>query len=346
MLKMTWNRAWVGRRLGDAAVTGLLVLTYLLTACDAPDRGRQERGVARAEPAPPPTVVSTAMVEDPKPATPPQPVEPTVTGPVTYEEAENAFRERRFEEALTLFTAYTDEKPENAWGQFMLGLSAWKSGEHAIAEAAFDAALERDPQHVKSLLGLGRVLIETGRAQEALEEIELAGQIDSSSQVFRLKGRALDELGLVDEAADAYLQGIARDDTDVWALNNLGYLYIRVGRTDAAIGPLARATELMPDNATFQNNLGIALERTGYAGSAVEAYRSALVADEGYEKARINLQRVESRGVDLDVTASLADMAQAFLDDVIAWRRPVVSAIEPEDVLPDSVAVPAPDPNW
>ncbi len=346
MLRITWNRKWASRRLGDAAVLGLLVLTYLLTGCDAPGRGRQERGVARAAPAPPPVVVATAPVEPPESTSLRTPAEPSVVGPVTYEEAEGAFRERRFEEAVTLFAAYTEEKPENAWGHFMLGLSAWKTGAHETAEAAFEAALERDPQHLKSLLGLGRVLIETGRPQEALEEIELAGKIDSSSQVFRLKGRALDELGFADEAADAYLAAIARDDTDVWALNNLGYLYIRVGRTDAAIGPLARATELMPENPTFQNNLGIALERMGYAGSAVEAYRAALTADDGYEKARSNLERVEERAVDLEVTADLVQMAESFLDDVVAWRRPVVSGIEPNDISTDSVSVPAPDLHW
>ena len=148
MLRITWSWEWVGRRLGDAVVLGLLSLTYLLTGCDAPDTGRRQRGVARAEPPPPPAVVSTALAETPERA-PVPPAEPAVVRPVTYEEADGAYRERRFEEAVTLFSAYADQKPENAWGHFMLGLSAWKAGEQETAEAAFEAALERDPRHLK-----------------------------------------------------------------------------------------------------------------------------------------------------------------------------------------------------
>jgi tetratricopeptide (TPR) repeat protein len=308
---------------------GVLTLAYLLSGCGGSDSNGRGTKVAEAQPVPPPVTAITAPRDLPEPA--PTPAEPVVTTPVSYEDAEAAFLEREFNRAVTLFTAYVEDRPENAWGHFMLGLSAWKAGDHEVAESAFDDALERDPRHVKSLLGLSRVLIETGRPDEALEEIELAAAIDSSAQVFRLRGRAFDEMGQSDEAADAYLEAIARDDTDVWALNNLGYLYIRRGREDAAIGPLARAVELAADRAVFQNNLGVALERVGYAGSAVEAYRAALAADSTFDKARVNLDRVETRGVDLDIVADLPTLARDFLDDVVAWRRPVVPDIEPTD---------------
>ena len=338
MLRVTFNRDWVSRRLGDVTVMGLLVIAYLLTGCEPPERRGRD---ARAEQGLPPARIATVSHEMPAPE--PAPAAPVVIGPVTYEVAETAFRDGRYDEAVVLFTSYVEGKPDNAWGHYMRGLSAWKAGDHATAETAFDAALERDPQHLKSILGLARVLIETNRAADALEELELATQIDSSSQVLRLKGRAFDELDLVDEAADAYLAAIARDDTDVWALNNLGYLYIRVGRETAAIGPLALAAELAPGSAMFQNNLGVALERAGYAGTAAEAFRAALAADSTYEKARVNLERVEARGVDLDITAELGVMAQAFLDEVIAWRRMAAVPLEPEPMIPDSTITPEPD---
>jgi tetratricopeptide (TPR) repeat protein len=336
MLRVTFNRDWVSRRMGEVTVMGVLVLAYLLTGCAPPERRGRE---ARVERTAPPAQVATVSHEIP--ATAPVPSAPVVMGPVTYEVAEAAFREGRYDEAVVLFTSYVEGKPDNAWGHYMRGLSAWKAGDYATAETAYDAALERDPQHLKSMLGLARVLIETNRAADALEELELAVQVDSSSQVLRLKGRAYDELDLVDEAADAYLAAIARDDTDVWALNNLGFLYIRVGRETSAIGPLARAAALAPDNATFQNNLGVALERSGFAGTAAEAFRAALAADSTFAKAGVNLERVEARGVDLDITADLATMAQAFLDDVIAWRRVAAAAIEPEPFFPDSIV-----PEW
>jgi Flp pilus assembly protein TadD len=255
---------------------------------------------------------------------------------VSYEQAEVAFREKRFDDAVALFNSYIEQKPANAWGHYMLGLSAWKAGDNRTAESAYEVALSIDPRHVQSLLGLGRVLIEEGRADEALQEIEFAAEVDpSSSQVFRLMGRAYHELGRADDAIAAYSDAIALDDTDVWALNNLGYLYIQTSQHSEAIGPLARAVELAPDMAMFQNNLGIALERIGYAGSAAEAFRAAVAADATYVKAQVNLERVEARGVDLDIVADLAYHAQRFMDEVVGWRNLAVGEFELDTVPPD-----------
>ncbi|MDH3457389.1 MAG: tetratricopeptide repeat protein [Gemmatimonadota bacterium] len=343
MLITAHGRAWLRARLGDAMVVGLLSVVYLLTGCDLPVSDRaSERDTPAVVREPASTPMQAIPVSRDVPAA--ERPAPVVTGPVTFDQADQAFREKRYGDATELFGMYAEQKPDNAWGHYMLGLSAWKAGDPAVAEVAFNEALGRDPEHVKSVLGLSRVLIETGRAEEALEQIESAMLIDSSSQVFRLEGRALDELGRLDEAVDAYLEAIVRDDTDVWALNNLGFLYIRDGRESAAIGPLARAVELAPDMAVFQNNLGVALERTGFAGSAIEAFRAALNADEAYEKALINLERVEGRGIDVDVMADLTQIAAQFLDEVVSWRRLAQVPMNVESVPPDSIEQPDPEP--
>ena len=52
----------------------------------------------------------------------------------------------------------------------MLGLSAWKSGDLAKSEQAFEKALSVDPHHVKSLVNLSRVFIEQKRYDDALAQ--------------------------------------------------------------------------------------------------------------------------------------------------------------------------------
>ena len=54
----------------------------------------------------------------------------------------------------------------------MLGLSAWKSGDLAKSESAFEVALRIDPKHVKSYVNLSRVLIEQKRLDEAIEQVD------------------------------------------------------------------------------------------------------------------------------------------------------------------------------
>jgi tetratricopeptide (TPR) repeat protein len=190
-------------------------------------------------------------------ATPPVSV---VTGPVSFDEGQTAFTEKRYADAVRLFTGYTSDKPDNVWGYYMLGLSAWKAGDRDAAVNAFTLALEKDASHVKSHINLSRVLVEQGRAQDALPHVEAALVIDSTSgETVRLLGRVKRELGDSAGAIAAYKRAIVLDERDVWSMNNLAKLYIGQGNYDDAVGPLARAVEIDSTTPAFRNNLGVAL---------------------------------------------------------------------------------------
>ena len=217
-----------------------------------------------------------------------------VSGPVTFEIADSAYREHRYDDATTLFKTYSEGRPSNPWGFYMLGLSAWKSGDRAVAESAFVQALALDSTHVKSHLNLSRVLLEAGHPDSALEHIERAIALDStSSEPLRLQGRAFEVQGKTDDAIVAYQSAIEKDSTDVWSFNNLGALYIQLERFQDAIEPLKTAVQLNDKVATFHNNLGMAVERTGQYRAAESEYRAAVAIEGTYGKAGTNLQRVE-----------------------------------------------------
>jgi predicted Zn-dependent protease len=274
--------------------------------------------------------VTTASTGAETPATAPAPTGSVtqpgslVVGTVTptYADAERAFQRGRYEEAATMFEAYSESNPDNAWGQYMLGLSAWKTGDHTRALEAFDAALRLDPTHRKSLLNSARVLLETSRPKDALERVEQALAIEPlSGEGLRLLGRARHELGDVAQAIDAYQRAIALDDRDVWAMNNLGFTYIQQGRSDAALLPLARAVELRGNVPVFQNNFGTALERSGHFVAARQAYEKALEADSTYSKAAVGLARVNARGTESDTSSvDVAALARGFQGEVEQWR--------------------------
>lgn len=263
---------------------------------------------------------------------------------VTYAEAEKAYFDRRYDEAADMFGIYTAEHPANAWGFYMLGLSEWKAGDNAAAGEAFVSALEIKPDHAKSLVNYGRVLLEQGNQDEARAQIELALAANpGSTEAVRVLGRIQFEQGLLDEAAASYLTVLQAKEDDAWSLNNLGLIRIQQGRYTEALPALAKAVQIDGSVACFQNNLGVALERTGHFTAAGEAYAAALEADEGYAKADVSLARVAELTEDAELMpvdlAVLADSFSAADDMEVAAAEPVIT-VEDEDEF--EVETPAP----
>lgn len=305
------------------ALTALALLTIF--ACD--DRDSEQRVTTQSTE--PPVVVNDSVSETPASI-------PTVTYQnVTYREAESTFNERRYGEATEMFAAYVGRRPENPWGHYMLGLSAWKSGQLPRARQSFERALELDPSHVKSLLNLSRVLLEMNEPREAATRVAIALETDSASvEAHRLMGRARAALGESEPAIESYRTALALDREDVWSMNNLGLLFIQLGRFEDALGPLARAIQLDTTVAVFRNNFGMALERTGHFVAATESYRAAVTIDPGYARAQASLVRIEGRGDDpLAEPIDVALLADDFVRELETWaaERVAVTA-EPVSV--------------
>ena len=218
---------------------------------------------------------------------------PKITG--SFADGEAAYRAKKYGEATAIFEGYTERRPGNAWGYYMLGLSAWKSGDLMKSEQAFEKSLSIDPHHVKSLVNESRVFIEQKRHDDAIDRLTRAANIDpESADVYRLLGRTYHAKGQTDEAVEAYRRAIDLNERDAWSMNNLGLVLLEAKRADEALPLLAAAVELRNDVPEFHNNLGMALEHTGRFKAAATAYSGALTADPGYAKAKQNLARVEA----------------------------------------------------
>ena len=220
---------------------------------------------------------------------------PTITTSGSFAEGEAAYQSKKYGEATAIFDGYTGRRPTNAWGHYMLGLSAWKSGDFEKSEKAFDQALSIDPNHVKSLVNSSRLFIDEKRYDDAIARLTRAAEIDPESlEVARLLARTYVAQRKTGEAIDTYQHVIELNENDAWAQNNLGLLFLEAKRADEALPHFAKAVELRMDLPAFHNNLGMALEHTGRFKAAAAAYSGALAADPGYEKAQLNLARVEA----------------------------------------------------
>jgi tetratricopeptide (TPR) repeat protein len=218
-----------------------------------------------------------------------------IDGPVTFADGEAAYQAKKYGDAMAIFERYAAQRPKNPWGHYMLGLSAWKNGDLAKAEQAFERALAIDPNHVKSLLNESRVFLELKKHDEAIDRLTRAEAIEPDSvQVLRLLARTYHAQGRTNEAIATYRHAIEVNALDVWSMNNLGLVLLETNRADEALPLFAEAAERRSDVAAFHNNLGMALEHTGRFRAAATAYTSALATDPGYAKAKQNLARVEA----------------------------------------------------
>jgi tetratricopeptide (TPR) repeat protein len=250
-----------------------------------------------------------------------------ITGPVSFADGEAAYQSKNYGEATKLFERYIDRRPDNPWGHYMLGLSAWKSGDLVKSEAAFENALRLDPKHMKSLVNLSRVLIEQKRYDDAIVKLTAAEEVDpESATVPRLVARAHSAKGEFEQAVDAYRRAIALDMSDAWSMNNLGLLYLEHGFVEDALPYLAKAILMKENVAAFHNNLGMALEHQGRFVAAATAYKGALTADPGYKKAKQNLARVEAVKSGPEEPFDLAEVARGTDEDRMVASDETIAA--------------------
>jgi len=272
--------------------TALLVVAVAATACSKSNETQQSKSPEPQFSAKVTTVAMTNDTPKEKVSAIPEQVIKTNSGP--FSEGEAAYDAGKFGDAVTLFDQYTQQKPRNPWGHYMLGLSAWKAGDLEKSEKSFNEALRLDPDHFKSLLHLSRVLVDQKRFDDAVVRLTHAAELDpNSADVQRLLGRAFTGQSKTDEAVAAYRRTIELDARDAWSMNNLGSLLIQKERFDEAVPVLQKAVSLRKSVAVFHNNLGMALEHTGNIKGAAAEYRSALIVESGNEKAKENLARIE-----------------------------------------------------
>jgi len=126
-----------------------------------------------------------------------------------------------------------------------------------------------------------------------------AGQLEQAECLYRQvldtgsqNGLALYGLGLIAIARHAYEQAIealnmatAIDPDQPSFYNALGVALDNAGRPDEAIAAFRQATMLKPDFAEAYNNLAITLQAQGRLEQAIEVCRRAMMADAGFAKA-------------------------------------------------------------
>ena len=112
---------------------------------------------------------------------------------------------------------------------------------------------------------------------------------DSSSDAWFYAGACYGELGLHQEALQAYKQAIRLKPDDAEAHCGLGWAYGELGLHQEALQAHKQAIRLKPDFAEAHYNLGAAYGNLGLYQEAIQAYKEAIRLKPDFAEAHLNL---------------------------------------------------------
>ena len=194
--------------------------------------------------------------------------------------------------------------------------SYWRNGEslwsHAIAVTS---------ENFIAHGGLGQFLLDHGRLDEAIDQFQIALNIDPRYPIARTNlGIALSKKGRVDEAI-AHFQTVLGDyPNDAKTHENLGTALAKKGESQSAIAAFEKALSIQPLDPSAHYNLGMALDDSGRIDEAIAHYQQAVQEDPHFAEAYYLL------GNDLFRTSLIKEAIAAY--EQALQSRPAYQEVE------------------
>ena len=159
--------------------------------------------------------------------------------------------------------------------------SYWRNGEslwsHAIAVTS-ENFIAHD--------GLGQFLLDHGRLDEAIDQFQIALNIDPKYPMARTNlGIALAKKGRLDEAIAHFQTVLENYPNDAKAHLNLGTALAKKGDSQSAIAAYEKALSIQSPYPSAHYNLGMALDDSGRIDEAIAHYQEAVQEDPHFAEA-------------------------------------------------------------
>lgn len=199
--------------------------------------------------------------------------------------------------------------PDEVDPWFHLGNLAYDARSYPRAHDLFREALNRQPDCLEALNGLGLSLMAQGQAEEAIRQYKAALRLSPSFSAARVNlAAALANRGEVPAAMAQYRTTLRLETNNVPARINLAELLRRQGKTDQAMVLLKEAWELKPDEPLANFHLANALAAQERHAEAIPHYQAAIREKPDFADARFNLATESARVGDF--TEALAQLAE------------------------------------
>lgn len=204
-------------------------------------------------------------------------------------EARSLAGAEQWEKAIAVLEPLSEEATGDEQVFVMLGESYSAVGRTADAVAAFESAIRLAYRDYYAHLKLANLLMETGRTGRALTEYELAAQFGDMDPVTRYNyGLALHEMGRLDRALEEWKAAYSLESDNPLYAEAVG-IGLTPRNPAEAVTWFEKAGELGAGGASFHNNFGLALQRSGDRRRTASEYAEAVKAEPENEEYRFNL---------------------------------------------------------
>lgn len=202
---------------------------------------------------------------------------------------------KQVEAATAFYRRALDAAPGLPSAQLGLGVLLAQSGRQEEAIEYYRKALAGWPDYAEARYDLAEALAVAGRLPEAAQEFAGALRLSPDNADAHIEfGRTLNAMYRFDQALEQFQQGLAMKPRDTRGLVGLGVALSQLGRAEEAIRNLQFALEIDPEDAVAHNNLGWTLARQGRIAEAVPHFERALALDPNYANARASLDEARA----------------------------------------------------
>jgi tetratricopeptide (TPR) repeat protein len=214
------------------------------------------------------------------------------------------------EQALVYLDEVIREQPDNGKAQLAVGYIHMEAGRNAVAREHLELGVKLLPNDPNAWTYLGRLESAMEQYGAALQDFERALALDPKSSFALLSlGRTHAALG-DDAAAEQLFRRALEGASGADAATQLGLLLVRENRLDEARVSFQKAVTLQRDHVWAINNLGVLYMQMRKVGDAVAAFRYGIEVAPDEEISYLNLARVYAREGD---RARARDILQQLL---------------------------------
>ena len=217
--------------------------------------------------------------------------------------------------------AEKEASPDDPIVHYLLGLIRATMGEHEPSIEAFEAALViREAFHV-ARYQLGRNLIEAGKSEEAVVELEKVVQaLPQSPNSHAALGMALKSVGRLEPAVEAFKQSLQIAPKQAETHSQLGILYLELQDWANAEEHFRFLVESGTPTIEALANLSVAIQKQGRLDEAVDFMQQALELNSNSWQVHANLAMLQIARKDANQAIRHFQEALRIKPDALAVR--------------------------